>query len=241
MGKSMHQQLRRKLMSTARRANKRDEVRTRRQSAQRRQRMITIIIIALAVIAVAIIILLPYMKPPFKGLERPQVNGNSMGDPNAPVKVEEFSDFQCPYCRMFTEEKEADFVKKYIATGKVYFTYIPYSFLGQESVRASEAAYCALDQNKFWEYHDILFANQGAENAGVFNDSALKGFAQNLRLNMSDFNSCFTSGKYTQKVMDDVAYGQSKKVNATPYFIVNDNLVDMGQLDAAVDAALQGK
>lgn len=226
---------------TTGRKSKREEMRSRRQAAQRRTRIITIVIAAVAVLAVAAIIALPYLQPPFKGLDRPQVKDNSMGDPNAPVKVEEFSDFQCPYCRQFTETKEADFIQKYVTTGKVYFTYVPFSFIGNESIRAAEAAYCAMDQGQFWGYHDILFANQAGENTGTFSDSTLKQFAQRLKLNTSEFNSCFDSNKYAQKVMDDVNLGKSKGVSATPYFLVNDKLVDMGQLDATVDAALQGK
>lgn len=228
-------------MSTAKRMSRKEEIRTRRAAAKQRQRIFVIAIIAVVVIGAAAIFVAPYLKPPFQGLTRPNPAENNMGDPNAPVKVQEFSDFQCPYCRQFTEKQEADFIKKYVETGKVYFTYIPYSFIGQESVRASEAAYCAMDQGKFWDYHDLLFANQAGENTGGFSDSKLKNFAKNLRLDMTAFNSCFDSGKYSQKITENLNYGQSKGVNATPYFLVNDKLVDMGQLDSTVDTALQGK
>ena len=104
---------------------------------------------------------------------RPQAQGLSMGDPNAPVKVEEYGDFQCPACRIFHESQEGQLIEKYIKTGLVYFTYTPFSFIGDESVKAAEAAYCAADQGKFWEYHDMLYANQTAENKGDFADSRL--------------------------------------------------------------------
>jgi protein-disulfide isomerase len=226
-------------MTTSKRSSKRDDIRARREAASKRQRLLMIIIVAVAVIAVAAIILVPMLKPPFQGMARTNTKDNSVGDPNAPVKVMEFADFQCPYCEQWHTKNEPDFYKNYVETGKVYFTYIPFSFLGQESVRASEAAYCANDQGKFWDYHDILYANQGAENSGAFSDQNLITFAQDLKLNMSDFNNCFTTGKYAQKVQDDVTLAKNKGVNATPYFIVNDGQpIDMNTLQSAVDAAL---
>lgn len=220
--------------------SKRAQMKAKRRDAQQRQRYILIGIVALAVLVVAAMIAYPYLKPPFQSRERPQVSENSSGDPNAPVKVEEFSDFQCPYCRIWSEESEEGFFDAYVKTGKVQFTYTPYSFLGPESVRAAEAAYCAMDQGKFWDYHDILFVNQGGENTGIYSDANLKAMARDLRLDLNAFNDCFDSGKYKQKVADNVSYGQSKGVNGTPYFLVNGTqLVDSSQLVNAVEAALQ--
>jgi protein-disulfide isomerase len=228
-------------MTEARKISKRGEMKNRHQQAQHRNRLITIIIIAVAAVAIAAIVIYPYLQPPFQGKVRPQASGSSMGNPNAPVKVQEFSDFQCPYCRQFTETDESTIIKNYIEPGKVYFTYVPFSFIGAESIRAAEAAYCAMDQGKFWDYHDILFANQAGENTGNFSDARLKGFAQQLKLNMTDFNACFDTGKYQQKVQDDINIGKTAGVNATPYFLVNNKLVDMTTLSTAIDAALQGK
>ena len=97
----------------------------------------------------------------------PNANGNSLGDPNAPIKIEEFSDFQCPYCQNFHDQTEALLVEQYVNTGKVYFTYRSMgNFLSQnigggktESQDAALAAYCAGDQNKFWDMQAYLFAN----------------------------------------------------------------------------------
>lgn len=178
-------------------------------------------------------------------IDRPQVNRNSMGDPNAPVKVEEFSDFQCPYCRLFHEEEEPSIVENDIQTGKVYFTYTPFSFLdgnsaSGESKDSAQAAYCAADQEKFWEYHDLLFANQNGENIGDFTSKRLFAFADQLGLDANAFKSCFNSQKYRQQVLDDLARGHSLGVTATPSFVVNGKLVEgyLG-LAQAIDAALQ--
>jgi protein-disulfide isomerase len=211
----------------------------RRSKEQQRKRLIWIIVIVIGALLVAAALILPSLnKPKIQTRARPMANANTMGDSNAKIMVEEFSDFQCPYCKKFAEEMEPAFTEKYIATGKVFFTYTPYSFIGPESVRASEAALCAADQNKFWEMHDILFGNQAGENTGVYTDNNLKSYARDAGLDMTAFNDCFASGKYTKQVNDNVTYGTSKGVRGTPYFLVGDKLVDATQLEATVDQAL---
>lgn len=229
-------------MSTTNRAGKRTEKRARQTRAKQRQRLFTILAVSVAAVIVAALLIWPYVRPAYQGRERPQVNQNSMGDPNAPVTVEEFSDFQCPFCRQFTTESEDEFVKSYVETGKVYFTYTPFSFLGPESLQAAEAAYCAMDQGKFWDFHDIIFDNQAGENSGALSDAKLKDFAAQLKLDTGAFNQCFDSGKYEQQVNTNLEYGRGKGVNATPYFLVNgEQLVDMNGLVNAVEAALGNK
>jgi protein-disulfide isomerase len=226
-------------MSSSNRVGKRTEKRNRQTRAKQRQRLFTIIAVSVAAVVVAAMLIWPYVRPAYEGRERPQASENSMGDPNAPVTVEEFSDFQCPFCRQFATEKEPDFVAKYVETGQVYFTYTPFSFLGPESIRAAEAAYCAMDQGKFWDYHDIIFDNQGGENTGALSDERLKEFASRLKLDNAAFNQCFDGNKYQQKVNDNVEYGRGKGVNATPYFLINgEQLVDQNGLINAVEAAL---
>ncbi len=169
---------------------------------------------------------------------RPNAQGTSMGDPNAPVKVIEFADFQCPYCRQFTETQELSIVQNYISTGKVYFTYVPDSFIGPDLVAAAEAAYCAADQGKFWEYHDMLYANQTSENSGDFSQNRLLAFGQQLGLDMTQFKSCVTANTYSQQVQQGLAQAQQAGVQATPSFTVNGKLVDASTLDQTIQQAL---
>ena len=165
----------------------------------------------------------------------------SLGVATAPVKIEEFGDYQCPACGAFFVQMEPTLVKNYIDTGKVYFTFTPFSFIGPESAQAAQAAYCAMDQGKFWEYHDQLYNNQKGENQGGFNDTVLEGFAQTLGLNMDTFKTCFTSGKYKSLVDENIAYGNSKNIQSTPSFIVDGKLVYMDTLFATIDAELKAK
>ena len=143
------------------------------------------------------------------------------GDPNAPVTIIEFADFQCPYCGRFFAQTEPQIENAYIQSGKVRFGYFDFAFLGQESNWAAEAAECAADQNKFWEYHGMLYSSQSGENRGAFTKDNLKQFAEELGLDTSAFNECFDSGKYTQLIQDDSNTASSIGVRSTPTFLIN--------------------
>ena len=143
------------------------------------------------------------------------------GDPDAPVTIIEFADFQCPYCGRFFAQTEPQIDKAYLQSGKVRFGYFDFAFLGQESSWAAEAAECAADQNKFWEYHDMLYSSQSGENQGAFNKDNLKKFAEDLELDTNAFNKCFDSGKYTQLIQGDSNTASSIGVRSTPTFLIN--------------------
>ena len=95
------------------------------------------------------------------------------------------------------------------------------AFLGEESQWAAEASECAADQDKFWEYHDKLFASQNGENQGAFNKDNLKQFAADLKLDTAAFNECLDSGKYTQAVQEQTGVANQLGVRSTPAFIIN--------------------
>ena len=143
------------------------------------------------------------------------------GSPTAPVTIIEFADFQCPYCGRFFAQTEPQIDKQYIQSGKVRFGYFGFAFLGQESNWAAEAAECAADQNKFWEYHDMLYSSQSGENQGAFNKDKLKKFAEDLGLDISAFNECLDSGKYTQLIQEESSTASSIGVRSTPTFLIN--------------------
>lgn len=232
--------------------SKRDEIRSKRKRTQRNERSIILIVIIIFVFLIAAVLIAPSLMPigemvvPAEN-PRPIAKMNSMGDPNAPVKVEEFSDFQCPFCRNFVEDVEPQVENDYVATGKVFFTYVPYSFIDditteKESKNAAQSAYCAGDQGKFWQYHDLLFANQTNENVGDFTVRRLKAFAVKLSLDKTNFNSCLDSGKYKQRVLDDRKTGDAKGVTSTPTFFVNGKLItNYSKLVGEIDAALNAK
>jgi len=213
-------------MSPEQKMSKRQMMREKRQRQARLQRLGMIAIIAVGAFLVAAALIYPNLKPvgevtSANSAERPMVNDNAMGDPNAPITIEEFSDFQCPYCARFYEETEHQIADTYVTDGTVRFVYRSFgNFIGAESKAAAEAAYCAGDQGKFWEYHDILFANQTGENVGAFTDRRLQAFAEALSLDMDAFNSCFNSGKYSDRVNQDRVDGTAAGVSGTPAFVI---------------------
>ena len=236
--------------------SKRDELKAKRKRQLIQQRLTVIGIIVVGAVLIAAFLIIPNLPKPVGTFTVPtpvayqQVTGNSMGDPNAPVKLVIYADFQCPACGNWTKENEPDFIAKYIATKKVYFTYTPFSFIddngpGTESKDAAAAALCAMDQGKFWQYHDMLYANQTGENSGDFTAARLAAFAQSLGLNTSQFNTCFDSGKYKSQVLQDKAEGNALGVNSTPSFAIDGKLVVIQQsyneLNAALDAAIAAK
>ncbi len=152
-----------------------------------------------------------------------------MGSQNAPVTIVEFSDFQCPYCGMFARDTQDALIQQYVQSGKVRFGYSHFSFLGQESLDAAEASECAADQNKFWEYHDLLFANQNGENKGAFVQENLVGFADKLNLDKEAFTKCLTSHKYLTLIQSQTQFAGSNGLSSTPSFLVNGYLVKGAQ------------
>lgn len=158
-----------------------------------------------------------------------KVNGNSLGDPNAPIHIIEFGDFQCPFCKRFHLETEPLLISTYVKTGKVYFTYRSAGNwvsknIGQgstESQDAALAAYCASDQNKFWEMHDALFANnRDVEDQGSFTSARLTTIAKNAGLDMSAYQDCFDNSKYANQVKQDYADTLAAGIQGTPSFVV---------------------
>jgi protein-disulfide isomerase len=153
---------------------------------------------------------------------RPAAHQNAMGDPNAPVKIEEYSDFQCPACLSFFKDTERSIAEQYVATNKVYFVYHSMgAWIGPESAAAAEAAYCAGDQGKFWDYHDMLFDNWTGENVGAFSTQRLQAFGEVLGLKMDEFRSCLDNHKYAGQVAEDRAGGERLGAKATPTFFIN--------------------
>lgn len=168
-----------------------------------------------------------------------------LGDPNAPVTLIEYSDFQCPFCGRFYSQTENLIKENYIKDGKVKFVYRHFAFLGPESRAAAEAVECAKDQSKFWQYHDALFdaeLKDGQENNGNLNRDLFVSLAQNLGMNTADFAACVDGGKYAAKVESDYAGAQSLGVRATPTTFVNDQKLEgalpYAQFKVIIDAEL---
>ena len=220
-------------MSNTKDVSKRQARREEIRRKELRGRWIGIGLITVGALLVAFLIIWPNFKP-VTGITtvdanpRPQADVNNMGDPNAPVKIVEFSDYQCPFCENFSNDTEPFMVENYIATGKVYFTYrstgnwVSANIKGgkTESEDAAKAAYCGGDQNMYWEMHDMLFANVLGEDVGSFADRRLTAIAQEAGLDMTQFNECYTSNKYKAQTDQDGKDALTAGVNGTPSFVL---------------------
>jgi protein-disulfide isomerase len=143
--------------------------------------------------------------------------GTTLGNPDAPLTIVEYSDFKCPYCKTAALETVPQIEEEYIATGKVKLVFRHFVIHGKEAEMAAEAAECASEQNAFWEYHDVLFLNNERV---TFNSENLKRFAQGLGLDTESFGTCLDSKRYIDKLEDDAAEARRRGVSSTPTFFV---------------------
>lgn len=244
--------------------SKREEIRTRRRREQMRNRILVIVLVVTGALLITFALVLPSVKlaqaqsatqtavngDPVRITPRTfnaKVDGRHLGDPNAPVKVVAYEDFRCSACLSYTQTVEPNLLKDYIETGKVYYTFANFLVIDSNdgtdaSQRAANAALCAAEQNKFWPYHDTLYANQITESADLYTDPRLTKMAQNVGLDMNAFNSCYSAKKYAKDVEADMNAALALKLTHTPTIVVNGTPVqDFSLALQAIDAALAGK
>ena len=161
------------------------------------------------------------------------------GAREAPVTIVEFSDFQCPFCKNGTETVR-QVLEKYPGKVKLVFRDFPIPNLHPAAPKAHEAARCAADQGKFWEYHDLLFEKSPRQAP-----EDLKQYATDLELDPSPFAQCLDSGKHQAEVNRDVEEGARLGVTATPTFFINGRQLVGAQPVTAfqklIDSELAGK
>jgi len=150
-----------------------------------------------------------------------------LGNPNAPITMVEFGDYQCTFCSKFFHETENSIITNYIKTGKVKILFKDYIILGQDSINAANAAHCANDQKLFWEYHSILYNNWAGENTGWADLAHLHEFANTLGLDMDVFSTCMSDLKWNELVNLSSKDGQKLGVSGTPTFFVIDQNNDV--------------
>lgn len=156
-------------------------------------------------------------------LESPMVavaadNSPSLGPANAPVKIIEFADFQCPYCKQMHPELkklQEEFPNKTILTYKDF----PLA-MHQNAEKAAEAAHCAGDQGKFWEYHDAIF-----ESSAPLDIANLKEMSKSLKLDQAAFDKCLDSGKQAATVAKGFEEGKKLGITGTPTIFINGHVV----------------
>ncbi|MCU0493949.1 MAG: DsbA family protein [Chloroflexaceae bacterium] len=148
-------------------------------------------------------------------------NGLAWGPKNAPITVIEYVDYECPSCRYFALNYEQAFVQAFANSGKVRFEIHPTPLHGQGAELAAQGAYCAAEQNKFWPYHDSLFLNQPVHGSGGFSVATINAVATGVGMDGTAFAACLSSGKYEQRVQQDLNMATANGVTGTPTFVVN--------------------
>jgi protein-disulfide isomerase len=238
--------------------SKRQERRAKLQREQQRQRLIVVGLIILG----ALLVVITLVAPQFRSIGQitvvtpgalPNANGLTLGDPNAKASIDSFEDFQCPACQYFTQNVEPLIIDNLVSTGKARYTFHNYPFIdgsgasnGGESDQAANAAMCANEQGKFWAMHSTIYANWNGENQGNLSDRRLQAMAQQLGLDMTKFNDCFSANKYQAEIQADFDRGQQMGVSGTPTVFVNGKQVGQpgkiatyDDIKQAVDAANQ--
>jgi predicted DsbA family dithiol-disulfide isomerase len=159
----------------------------------------------------------------------PLAMNNSLGDPHAPVVIEQFSDFQCSHCLNFYNETEEELITRFVETGKLYYVFRSFGdFLGSESLAAAEAMYCAGDQEMLWEYREMIFLNFSTSNSGGYSTNRLIAFAERSGMDTEEFSSCLKGNNYRSRAQLDKTDGIAQGVQGTPSFLINGKLITGG-------------
>lgn len=143
-----------------------------------------------------------------------------LGDPNAPVTLIEFGDYQCHFCNVHFHNTEHRLLEKFIKTGKVKMIFKDFTIIGPDSVDAAHGTHCANDQGKFWEYHDILYNNWTGENNGWASSDNLLRFAQEIELDIDQWSDCMIDEKYSQIISNSNKDARELGITGTPAFFV---------------------
>jgi protein-disulfide isomerase len=208
---------------------KRSESRKTRQKQQRRrqhdERTRWIRVGGLLILAVAALGIFGfYRNKSAPAVDAPTeiMNANVLGPTDAPVRIVEFGDLGCPACRQW---HNSGIMQQLLARfeGQINFTFRHFPVITRQSPKAAEAAQCAAEQDRFWQYHDFVYEQTSLGDLSI---SALKGYAAAVGLNSEQFEQCLDSGKYRDYVARDQSAAVADGARGTPSFYINGEIVD---------------
>ncbi len=145
----------------------------------------------------------------------------TIGDPEAPITIIMFIDFECPYCQGQFETFNS-IIKNYEPALYIVFKHLPLNSLHPRALDAAKASTCAAEQNKFWEYHDQLFVQKNLEQNNLYT------IAQQINLNTTLFNTCFSKGTHDKKIEEDLEDAVTLNLRGTPTYIINGDIIEGG-------------
>ena len=143
-----------------------------------------------------------------------------LGNHNAPIVLIEFGDYQCHFCNVHFHNTEHLLLENYIEKGKVKMIFKDFTIIGPDSINAAHGAHCANDQNKFWEYHDILYNNWTGENNGWASSENLQSFAEEIGLNVDEWMQCMKEARHSEVISKSKQDGRDLGITGTPAFFV---------------------
>jgi protein-disulfide isomerase len=198
--------------------------------------LFTSVAFLIGVVIVGFLVVQQLAAPANTELIRPSVatpanlaDGRALGQANAPVTFQIWSDFQCPACRSLAVSVAPGIIQQFVVPGTVRMVYSDAAFQGQhgpdpnwdESVEAAAAARCAADQNLFWPMHDWLYANWQGENVGSFRQDRLRAIAQAAGLDMTSYDTCMAAGDKQAAVRSETNQAIAQGVQYTPTLYIN--------------------
>ena len=217
--------------------NKKQLRRQERQQKRQRQKYLRIGVVVLGLALVAGYFLWP--RPLAQAVSADRLNDDPfIGAVDAPVTIVEYGDFGCPACRSWHNAGIMDQVRA-VYGDQVRFVWRDFPVITARSPKAAEAAQCAYDQGKFWEYHDYLY-----ERASSLGTSDLKRYAGELGLDKEKFDRCLDSGQHQMTVDQDLQDAYRRRFRGTPSFLVNDQPLagppNFQYLQSLIEPVLQG-
>jgi protein-disulfide isomerase len=225
--------------TSSKRQTRKEELRKK----QRQQRTITLGALGIGALLLLAVIIIPSVQRAanpagdfvkITPVAYENADGTKLGDPNVKAKIEVFEDFQCDACKTYVDDVQESVIERIVKPGLAYYEFRQYPFLDdrntiKDSDRSALAAECAAEQNLFWDYAHILFANQTGI-TGQFSDVRLTAYAKSIGMQVDQFETCLAEAKYQSKVDADLKLGTEMGVGGTPSVFVNGQEVSPGQV-----------
>ena len=174
--------------------------------------------------------------------------GIEMGDPNAEITIIEFADFQCPACQAFAAQVKPLVEAEFVQTGIAKFTFFTFPLVAihPNAFLAARASYCADDQERFWDYHDVLFRNQTRWASQQNPARAFESYANDLGLDRDEYGECLRSDRHADVITANMELASRMQAPGTPTVIVGRGTGMAQRVDSSIEgiraavAALQG-
>jgi protein-disulfide isomerase len=232
---------------------------TRAQRTKRLYQLGAVVLAAIVVVVIAVVISSSggsdKTKPPAKGqpasgaatvdalLQGIPQKGNALGDPKAPVTLQEFADLQCPICQAYTENALPTVIRDYVRTGKVRLVWHNLPILGPDSERAAQVAAGAAQQDRLWNFTELFYANQGTENTGYVTPAFLTQIARGAGVNVTQALAQPPARATQAQLSADQALAKRYSFNSTPSFVVGKTgatPAPLGQVDPTSPQSFTG-